>query len=401
YGMDYEAPNLAVGLSLRTSTGEIQRAFLAGSVSGATFTPTGGVAGGTVLPDSTSGIPYFAPTSDCQARAGSGACHTADFNDEMGSGFRKGLRSLGDLIAEDGEPGPSPNSVWNFDRFPRVRVNQPQSSLYTGQLTLSNGQDRGVVIFDGTPVAVEGGGLNGILGSTVGEFQVASIALADDGTPLFTVPLSVAGAEVLMAGSEPVLRAGMGLFATQVNGTTVESLFADFAEQSFDATSDGRTILQRARLATGETVLLLAERDLGDPVTCTTVPNSTGQSGEVEARGSRFLAQNDLQIIATQLPADSFGYLGISLDETFVANPGGSAGNLCIGPTVGRFVDQVQSSGMDGRIVTTIDLTSVPQPTGFVSTVIGDRWYCQLWHRDSSMGMATSNFTDALSVEIQ
>lgn len=401
YGMDYEAPNLAVGLFLRTSTGGIQRAFLGGTVSGPNFTCTGGIVGGTLLADSTSGIPYYSPTSDCQARAFSGACHTANFNDGMGSGFRRGLRSLGVLIAEHGEPGPAPNSVWNFDRFPRVRVNTPQSSIYSGQLTLSNGQDRGTIYVDGTVIAVEGGGLSGIIGGTVGEFQVASIALADDGTPLFTVPLSTAGSEVLMAGTEPVVRSGTGIFATQVNGTTVESLYSEVVDQSFDATADGRTILQRARLATGEVVLLLVERSLGDPVMCTTVPNSTGQSGQVEARGSRFLAQNDLRIVATQLPTDSFGYLGISLDETFVANPGGSAGNLCIGPTVGRFVDQVQSSGMNGRIVTTIDLDAVPQPTGFVSTMVGDRWYCQLWHRDSVMGAATSNFTDALSVEIQ
>ena len=106
-------------------------------------------------------------------------------------------------------------------------------------------------------------------------------------------------------------------------------------------------------------------------------------------------------IRASELPTNSFGYLAISESAFFVSNPGGSSGNLCIGPTVGRFVDQVQSSGSAGVIDTVIDLNAVPQPTGFIGTAVGDTWYCQPWHRDSGGSLPTSNFTDAISVTIQ
>ena len=399
YGMDYDAPTLSVGMFVAPPGGGLQRAFLVGTVSGGSFVATGGIVGGTVPAGSTAGVPYFSPSQDCQAVAGVGGSHTANFSG--GSGFSSGLLSQGQTIAEHGEPGPAPNSEWNFERFPRVRTNSSGTNIYTGQLTLSNGQDRGVIYVDGLPAAVQGGGLNGVLGGFAGQFETASIAIAEDDTPIFTVPLTVPGFEVLMAGSEIVLRSGTGVFATVVDGETIESLRTSVVDQSFDITPDGRTIIQSARLASGTGVILLAERDIADAVTCMAEPNSTGSVGEVSAQGSRFLGINDLSIIASSLPMNSFGYLGVSNSSIFVAMPGGSSGNLCIGPAVGRYVDQVQSTGAGSSIATTIDLTAIPQPTGFVGSLPGDTWYFQLWHRDSDMGGPTSNFTEALSVTVQ
>ncbi|QDV09161.1 hypothetical protein Poly30_47180 [Planctomycetes bacterium Poly30] len=399
YGFDYDAPHVAVGMFVRPAGGGIFRAFVSGILSGTTFIPNGGIVGGTVLPDSQSGIPYYSPTSDCQVRPMGGACHTFNLFDN--GTFLYGLRSLGNLIAEHGQPGPSPNSVWNFDDRPRIRTNGSGKNLYSGRITLSNGQDRGSVYVDGVPVAIEGGGLPGVLGGTVGQFQTASIALDENGTPFFSVPLTTSGSEVLMAGLEIVLRAGSAAFATRVNGLQVTSLFTSLQDQTFDITPDGRTVIAKVQLETGATAIVLAERDLADPTTCTTEPNSTGLPGAIAAEGSRFLSLNDLRVVATQLPPSSFGYLGISRSSTFLAMPGGSSGNLCIGPTVGRYVNQVQSSGASGKITTNVNLLAIPQPNGFVASLPGDTWYCQLWHRDSVMGSATSNFTDSLSVTIQ
>ena len=83
--------------------------------------------------------------------------------------------------------------------------------------------------------------------------------------------------------------------------------------------------------------------------------------------------------------------------------PGGSMGNLCLAGSIGRYVGpgQIQQADATGNISLALDLTQVPQPTGFVSVGIGDTWNFQAWYRDAVGGSATSNFTDGLSVTFQ
>jgi hypothetical protein len=50
-----------------------------------------------------------------------------------------------------------------------------------------------------------------------------------------------------------------------------------------------------------------------------------------------------------------------------------------------------------------LDLTQTPTPTGFVVVAAGETWHFQTWHfqtwhRDAVGGVATSNFTDAVSI---
>ena len=45
-----------------------------------------------------------------------------------------------------------------------------------------------------------------------------------------------------------------------------------------------------------------------------------------------------------------------------------------------------------------IDVTAMPQPNGLVAAQAGETWSFQVWHRDSVMGQATSNFSDGVSV---
>ena len=85
-----------------------------------------------------------------------------------------------------------------------------------------------------------------------------------------------------------------------------------------------------------------------------------------------------------------------------VVAAGGSQGNLCLGGNIGRFVGpgQVMDSGASGSFAMTVNLNAMPAPTlsGTVAVQPGDTWNFQAWHRDSVGGMATSNFTDAVSV---
>ena len=115
--------------------------------------------------------------------------------------------------------------------------------------------------------------------------------------------------------------------------------------------------------------------------------NSTGSAGVLDALGSDALGQEDLTLVGTSLPQGEIGYAITSLDAGFVANPGGSSGNLCVGGMIVRFA--AQAGVVDGT-----GSLSVPLPFASWTVTTGETWHFQLWHRDGS----TSNFTDGIRV---
>ncbi|QDV09160.1 hypothetical protein Poly30_47170 [Planctomycetes bacterium Poly30] len=136
---------------------------------------------------------------------------------------------------------------------------------------------------------------------------------------------------------------------------------------------------------------------------CSANPNSSGATGAISASGSLAVADNDVTLQATDLPALSFGFFIVSRTQGFVMNPAGSSGNLCLAGAIGRYVGpgQIKNSGTAGQIDLGINLAMIPQPMGFVAAAAGDTWNFQLWHRDSVMGSSTSNFTNGLELTFQ
>ncbi|MEM8710758.1 MAG: hypothetical protein AAGG01_07375, partial [Planctomycetota bacterium] len=128
--------------------------------------------------------------------------------------------------------------------------------------------------------------------------------------------------------------------------------------------------------------------------------NSTGVPGTLTAQGSSAVADNDLTLFAAGLPTQSLGYFLVSPNEANVPNAGGSSGTLCLGLPLGRYAGNVINSGSTGEYQMTVDLTSVPQPTGSVAAVAGETWRFQAWYRDSFLGVPTSNFTSGLAVTL-
>ncbi|MEM1447551.1 MAG: hypothetical protein AAGI22_00490 [Planctomycetota bacterium] len=139
-----------------------------------------------------------------------------------------------------------------------------------------------------------------------------------------------------------------------------------------------------------------------DPGTnyCSAVANSTGATGVMSATGSAFVADNDLTLVASSLPTNSFAFFLVGQTQGFVPNPGGSAGNLCMIGSIGRYVapSQIANSGALGEVQLTIDNAMTPTGAGFAAIAAGETWNFQCWHRDSVGGTATSNFTDGLEV---
>ncbi|MEM6672098.1 MAG: hypothetical protein AAF726_04600 [Planctomycetota bacterium] len=136
---------------------------------------------------------------------------------------------------------------------------------------------------------------------------------------------------------------------------------------------------------------------------CMANANSTGQTGAISATGSATAADNDVTLVASDLPNNAFGFFLTSQTQGFSMMPGGSQGNLCLDGQIGRYVGpgQIQNTGLMGSYMLVLDLTQTPTPTGLVTVMPGETWNFQGWHRDSVMGTATSNFTDGLSVTFQ
>lgn len=136
---------------------------------------------------------------------------------------------------------------------------------------------------------------------------------------------------------------------------------------------------------------------------CTANVNASGLAAMMTSTGSASLASNDLVIQSINMPNFAFGFFITSQTQSFVQNPAGSAGNLCLGGNIGRGVaGGITNTGSAGMISGSVDWTNLPQPAGPVSAMTGETWNFQCWMRDTNaMGMATSNFSDGYAVIVQ
>ncbi len=141
-------------------------------------------------------------------------------------------------------------------------------------------------------------------------------------------------------------------------------------------------------------------REVGER-SCSAVPNVSGVPASVTALGSDLLADNSLALRCTGMPRFAFGFFLTSQQLGFAASPGGAAGNLCLGGSIGRFQMQVQSSGAAGVVQIDVDLTALPQPNGLVGGLVGETWSFSTWFRDVGPAGVTSNFSDAVSVTLR
>ena len=140
--------------------------------------------------------------------------------------------------------------------------------------------------------------------------------------------------------------------------------------------------------------MLFCREVIGDTV-CQSLPNSTGINGGLVASGSDVASDNLLTLTAFDLPLNEMGYVVNSMNAGMIP---ARQGILCIDAGFGRHTSQVSSSGTDGVIITSIDLTALPRSSSPPAAVMaGETWYFQVWHRD---GM-DSNFTDAVGITFQ
>ena len=131
------------------------------------------------------------------------------------------------------------------------------------------------------------------------------------------------------------------------------------------------------------------------------VANSTGQPSRLEAVGSLSLSDNDALVTTSNLPAGALGFLIVSKTTGFVANPGGSAGNLLLGGDIGRLSNQAIVADSAGNATVRLNLNSIPTPQGPVVANANENLNFQFWHRDSGSQGATSNFSRGLTISFE
>lgn len=127
---------------------------------------------------------------------------------------------------------------------------------------------------------------------------------------------------------------------------------------------------------------------------CIGAPNSAGAGASIAATGSDVVADNDLTLITTGVPAGQFGLY--VMGETLTQMPLGD-GFLCLGGTLAR-LDPVQSASALGVTEAAIDLT---QPAAAPLVMAGATLHYQLWYRDAGPGSAGFNLSNALSITWQ
>ncbi|MEM1449241.1 MAG: hypothetical protein AAF957_09580 [Planctomycetota bacterium] len=225
-----------------------------------------------------------------------------------------------------------------------------------------------------------------------------AIVEIDPGTAALTVLSPVS--DIVGAAGGVTIEAGVGHFATAGTTTTLPGTNSLFRFDPITGVSTLVAPFTGDMTANGFSGLTGEGSGTIGTNYCMANPNSTGSIAEMSAFGSILASSNDLELRATSLPANSFGYFLTSRTEGFVPNPGGSAGVLCLSGMIGRYVGpgQIQNSGASGEITLQIDLTQTPTPMGFVSVMAGEDWNFQAWYRDAVAGTPTSNFTDGLEI---
>ena len=317
----------------------------------------------------------------------------------------------GAVVIQEGHPLPGgPADLVDGSGIFNVFMHPSGSWMADGDFDVTNAD---WAVMNGTVIAMEGeplhqgaienwgtGSFTVITCNGVGDFVVGGGT--DIGDFSRDQAIVINNDRVLLREGDPLDLDGNGLFDDDL-------FFAGFGADDFRLTDNGilfftATLRTGTTLAASGAVFMTLDTNVGVGSSfCAAQPNSSGQASILSATGSSTLLDNLLTLHVEALPVGAFGFFVTSLEPNFVANPGGSTGDLCIASfTLGRYDAMAMAADMTGAVSLAIDLTATPFPSGPIAVAPGETRYWQFWHRDSdAMGVATSNFSRALSVTFQ
>ena len=315
-----------------------------------------------------------------------------------------GLLLGGSLVRED---SPIPSSIGGFpgelwDNFDAYAIAESGDYMFTGDTAGDTTTDE-FIVRNGLIWQREGDAVDGsILGS-----NIDGAALSENGSIAYIWDVVSGGSEIEALFHEATLLLQVGDSVDWDGDGTIDlnTSIEDFLAfgTSGIALSADNTIYFVAEVNVDGTPLvgyLQMQVSLEFTRYCSPgVPNTSGNPGTISALGSILAADNDLTLVASNLPEGQFAYFLASRTPGFVPTPSGSQGNLCVLGNIARFNAQVaQVTG--GSVSTVIDLTDIPEPpTLSTSVMAGETWNFQCWHRDFISGQGpTSNFSDAITI---
>ena len=312
-----------------------------------------------------------------------------------------GLMLAGSLVREDQLVPPAlGGQAENWQRFDYCGITDTGEYMFTGDTTAAVGIDE-FIIRNGAFWAREGDIIGGF--QVVGQIESATLSPLGELAFVWSIADPVAGSlEALYHESTLLLKEGDPVDWNGDGVLDANTSIVDFSGINPITVSAAGTLYFIADVDVAGTVLkgyFSIQLDGFGTNYCMANPNSTGVPASISAHGSGDAATNQFFVTASDLPTFAFGFFIVSNTQGFSTNPGGSAGNLCLGGSIGRYQNMVQSSGAHGSISIQADLASIPQPLGPAITLPGDTWNFQTWFRDQSAGGApTSNFSDATEV---
>jgi hypothetical protein len=147
----------------------------------------------------------------------------------------------------------------------------------------------------------------------------------------------------------------------------------------------------------GDGYVAVFDLPMGDEI-CSGVANSTGVAAWIEVLGSKAASEGFVRLRAGGLPSGLAGLFLGAKATGFVANPGGSQGNLCLGGSIARFNrgGQYGAPGANGTFELELNTQHLPFSPG-VPILAGESWTFQFWYRDLNAGQNT-NFSSAVEV---
>jgi hypothetical protein len=132
-------------------------------------------------------------------------------------------------------------------------------------------------------------------------------------------------------------------------------------------------------------------------VICDGVPNAFNRPALLEAWGSNHAHSGVLELRGIDLPPFAAAILITGSSSTFIANPAGSTGNLCV--TGGTLRLGFGFADLGGLVGWSFELPD-PGTVGAFPVAPGTTRYFQIWYRDGGT-VPTSNFSDAIAVEFR
>ena len=234
--------------------------------------------------------------------------------------------------------------------------------------------------------------------------QAGAMAVFDDGRgpALFVGGVGTAPDALARWDGQSWSALGAGISAFSSTGAIVKALAvyddgngrALCALGDFDLSPAGDCHFARWRGCAG---------NIGEVYCAPAVTNSTGASAQLTALGSTSVVEDDVILVARDLPPGSFGLFLTSTTRGLVPGVGGTQGTLCLGGGIGRYVGpgQVQSADPGGTLELPLDLMAHPTPAGLISVLPGDTRHFQTWYRDTSPMGSTANLTSGLTIQFE